>query len=377
MKLITILMISIILSLTFTGCGTIASAPQETPAMATPTPAPTPEPTPSPTPAPEPPPLAPENMGINTLTGEYIYIGVTGRRPVAVVIDTIRRALPQSAIGQADILYEALAEGGTTRLVAIFKDFNAERIGPVRSARSYFVDFAIDHDAIFVHHGGSPASYNDLRGMNIDRLDGMVEGQVFWRDRDRINRGLHDHSSYTSSERIWNRVHERNLRYAMREDHPSMFNFFPVPTSPRESTPASEFEIRFIQGYVTSFAFDEETRLYAMSTTHGAHIDAETGEQLTFSNVIIQNTQVRHIAGDDAGRREITTVGQGTGYLFTNGQVAPIRWAKDNRVTPTRWYNENGLPLNLNIGRTYIAVTENTPTIFETEINGEYEEESQ
>jgi len=315
-------------------------------------------------------------MGINTLTGEYIYIGVTGRRPVAVVIDNIRRALPQSGIAQADILYEALAEGGATRLVAVFKEFDAERIGPVRSARSYFVDFAIDHDAIFIHHGGSPASYNDLRSMNIDRLDGMVEGQVFWRDRDRINRGLHDHSSYTSTERIWRRINERNIRYAMHEDRVSMFNFFPVPTSPRGSEPAAEFEIRFIQGYSTRFVFDEETSLYAMSTTHGAHIDAETGEQLTFSNVIVQNTQVRHIPGDNAGRREIVTVGQGTGYLFTNGQVAPIRWAKDNRMSSTRWYNENGLPLNINIGRTYIAVTENTPIIVETDIEDEHEDEA-
>jgi len=316
-------------------------------------------------------------MGINTLTGEYIYIGVTGRRPVAVVIDNIRRALPQSGIAQADILYEVLAEGGATRLVAIFKEFDAERIGPVRSARSYFVDFAIDHDAIFIHHGGSPAAYNDLRNMNIDRLDGMVEGQVFWRDRDRMKRGLQEHSSYTSGQRIWNRVDERNIRYAMREDQPSMFNFFPVPTSPRGAEPATELEIRFIQGYVTRFAFDEETSLYAMSTTHGAHIDVEINEQLTFSNVIVQNTQVRHIPGDNAGRRDVVTVGQGTGYLFTNGYVTPIRWAKDNRTSSTRWYNENGLPLNLNIGRTYIAVTENTPVILATGIEADYEDDEE
>jgi len=314
-------------------------------------------------------------MEVNSLTGGYVDISVAGRRPVAVVIDNIRRALPQSGLAQADIIYEALAEGGATRIVAIFRDFDADRIGPVRSARSYFVDFGIDHDAIFMHHGGSPAAYNDLRNMNVDRLDGMTEGQVFWRDRERINQGRHDHSSYTSPERIWARVHQRDMRFEIDPDYRNMFNFFPVLTSPRQSELATELEITFIRGYSTMFSFDEETGLYSMSTTHGYHIDAETGETLTFSNVIVQNTQVRHIPGDDAGRREVVTVGNGTGYLFTNGRVAPISWEKRDRLSPTRWFNEQGLPLNLNIGRTYIAVTENLPVIIEPSTEEDLDEE--
>jgi len=71
------------------------------------------------------------------------------------------------------------------------------------------------------------------------------------------------------------------------------------------------------------------------------------------------------IPGDNAGRREVDVVGQGNGYIFTNGSVAPIRWAKANRISPTRWYNEQGLRLNLNRGRTYIAVADSSPEITE------------
>ncbi|MCL2618006.1 MAG: DUF3048 domain-containing protein, partial [Defluviitaleaceae bacterium] len=293
-------------------------------------------------------------------TGEYIYLYVTGRRPVAVVFDNIRRALPQSGLSQAAIVYEVLAEGGVTRIVGIFKDFDSDNIGPVRSTRTYFIDFAVDHDAIFVHHGGSPQAYNDLRSMNPDRLDGMVEAQVFRRESGRPL----EHSSFTGYERLWNRIHERGMRTELAPGH-NPFDFYPTLSSPRESEQAARFRIRFAGGYITSFEFDEDTGLYAMTGTHGPQMDGETGEQLTFSNIIVQNTGIRMIPGDNAGRREVDVVGRGTGYIFTNGSVAPIRWAKDSRGTPTRWYNDQGLRLNVNRGRTYIAVVDSAPIISE------------
>ncbi|MCL2616659.1 MAG: DUF3048 domain-containing protein [Defluviitaleaceae bacterium] len=372
MKLIFQVMIVLALVLSLAGCQ--AGPPQAaTETMATPTPRPmqTPTPTPEPTPTPVPLPTSPPNMGVSNLTGEYIYIGATGRRPVAIVIDNIRRALPQSGLAQADILYEVLAEGGVTRLMAIFKDFDTDRIGPVRSARSYFIDFAVDHDAIFIHHGGSPQSLADLRSMNIDRLDGMAEAQVFWRDRSRPM----EHSSFTGAERIWARINDRDMRQQLSTTHEGPFGFFPAPSSPRESKPAEEFEIRFTQGYTTRMAFNAETGLYAMYTSSGPRIDEEIGEQLTFSNIIVQNTQVRMIPGDDAGRRDVATVGQGTGYLFTNGRVAPIRWAKPSRAQPTRWYNDQGLQLNLNQGRTYIAVADSSPIILDPHDTPDEDEE--
>ncbi|MCL2853414.1 MAG: DUF3048 domain-containing protein [Defluviitaleaceae bacterium] len=351
--------IIIIIALAASACSS-ESQPPTTPVMATP--APTPHSAPEPEPTPEPAPTTPPDMGVNSLTGEYIHANVTGRRPVAIVFDNIRRALPQSGLAQADILYEVLAEGGVTRLVGIFKDFDSERVGPVRSTRNYFIDFAVDHDAIFVHHGGSPQAYNDLRSMNIDRLDGMFEAQVFWRERGRPL----EHSSFTGAGLIWGRVNDLGLRQQLDSRQDSVFDFYPILSSPRESEPAAEFEIRFAQGYTTSFLFDESTGLYSMSATHGPQIDEETGEQLTFSNIIVQNTRISMIPGDTAGRRNVDTVGQGTGYVFTNGSVAPIRWAKSSRSSPTRWYNDQGLRLNLNRGRTYIAVADTSPTILAT-----------
>lgn len=305
----------------------------------------------------------PEGMGINRLTGMMMPEENVSRRPVAIVINNLRQALPQSGIGQADILYEVLAEGNITRLVGIFLDFEASRIGPVRSARSYFIDFARNHDAIFIHHGASPSAYTELRSTGTDRLDGMFDAQPFWRDQERVRRGLYEHSSYTSYERIWEGVASRNIRDTSYV--PPNFMFFPMRISPRDSEPAAELEIRFSNNYVSRFSFDHESGLYLMSSSHGDVIDEYSEEQLSFTNVIVQLTSISHIPGDAEGRRNVTTVGTGTGYLFTNGSVSPISWSRQNTNTPTIWLNAQGLPLALNVGRTYIAVHNIPPTILD------------
>ena len=136
-------------------------------------------------------------LAMNPLTGHYIDEDLAWRRPLAVVINNINQALPQSGIAQADVIYEVLAEGGVTRLVAIYKEMDAEKIGPVRSTRHYFLDFALNHDAVLVHHGGSPQGYAAISNMGAANLDGMHIVRAFFRDpaRAAIPRMI-EHSSF-------------------------------------------------------------------------------------------------------------------------------------------------------------------------------------
>jgi len=120
------------------------------------------------------------------LTGLPTEKPVVNCRPVAVVINNHHKALPQSGIGQAAICYEVLAEGNITRIVAVFHDFDAQKIGPVRSARPYLLEFAADYDAIFVHHGGSPRGYDLIEESGIADLDAMRLSEPFWRDPERV-----------------------------------------------------------------------------------------------------------------------------------------------------------------------------------------------
>lgn len=162
-----------------------------------------------------------EGLAKSPLTGLYIDEDAANRRPVAVMINNIKVALPQSGISKADLIYETLAEGEITRLVAVFQELEAEKIGPVRSIRDYYFNISFDHDAIIIHHGGSPQAFEAIRTLrpsNLNTLSGL-ESIVTWRDPERRRqRGMLEHSLYTSGEKIlagWNSVKYRIERLSL------------------------------------------------------------------------------------------------------------------------------------------------------------------
>ncbi|MCL2397786.1 MAG: DUF3048 domain-containing protein, partial [Defluviitaleaceae bacterium] len=232
-KLLTAIPLVVILMLALTGVARQIEEVYEPTPTPIPTPVATPRPTPTPVPTPTPIPSSPEGVAVSRLTGLYICEEAARRRPFAVVYNNESRGLPQMGLMQADIIYEVLAEGSITRVIAIFQDFDAEMIGPIRSARHYFTNFALDSGAVFVHHGASTQGYNAIRNLGLDNIDGMrFDGTVFWRDADRRReRGL-EHSSFTSAERLMNVAEQLNLDM-VAPDYLGMFEFFEEPTAPR------------------------------------------------------------------------------------------------------------------------------------------------
>ena len=318
--------------------------------------------------------LLPEGP-FSRLTGLPVYEEVLYRRPFAAVINNSSRALPQSGIASADIIYEVLAEGDITRLVGIFQSYVPEKLGPMRSARDYFIDFAFNHDALFIHHGSSPSGYSRINSLRITNLDGMnLEGSVFWRDRTypywAFNTGTRpmEHSSYTGSERLFNHLNNRGIRNYWPEDAQAFgFSFAqggarsnPVDMG-TEGGQAYAFTVPFSQWYFRRFVFDPDTGLYLAENRHGAHLDAETGEQIAVSNVLIQFTNMRVVDGE--GRRTVDTVGEGVGYWISGGRYRPVRWAKDSHTAPMRWYFPDGEPLVLTPGRVWICVFQANGTV--------------
>ncbi|MDR1533283.1 MAG: DUF3048 domain-containing protein [Clostridiales bacterium] len=312
------------------------------------------EPTPEPTRAPSPTPVPCEI--IDFLSGREITKEANARRPVAIVINNLYRALPQSGIGQADIVYEVLAEADITRLVGVYHDFDADKIGPVRSARHYFLDFALDWDAVFVHHGGSPQAYTALRDLGVDSLDGMIEeGITFWRDAERAAKpSMYEHSSYTGVEKLLEALESKRFRLETELEPP--FRFFPVPTAYSAAGAADRLTVPFSLAYTTIFEYDGEARVYKRFNNQGEHIDEATGEQLAFANVIVQFVDEYIISGDTEGRREFNLVSAGTGYLFTGGRYMDIIWEKKSHQEPTRWFDGEWNKLAINRGKTAICV---------------------
>jgi hypothetical protein len=288
----------------------------------------------------------------NSLTGLMIDEKTANRRPIAVVINNLHKALPQSGIAQSDIIYEVLAEGDITRLVAVFRDFSSAKIGPVRSARDYFLNFAFDNGAVFIHHGGSPGAYSLISRSGVDDIDGMFASDVFWRDGARSSvPGMYEHSSYTDAEKLTAGVESRAY-----DEPPSIAPAFNFADPPNAAGLASSVTVTYSKGYVRRFEYDGENGLYRVFQGDDPHIDEETGEQLAVANVIVQFADMYVIQGDAAGRREVRLTGEGKGFLFTNGGTAPLTWSKERLGAPTEWFGENGEKLIVSRGKTWINV---------------------
>lgn len=292
-------------------------------------------------------------MAVNNLTGLYISEEAAARRPIAVVINNLRKALPQSGLAQADLYYEVLAEGDITRIIAVFKDFNSQKIGPVRSTRDYFLDFALDNDAIFIHHGGSPKGYSFISENKINNIDGMNDWQAFWRDPVRVAiKGMYEHSSYTNAEKILDEIVRKGYRTELKDGY-SLFDFYDELLSP-ESVPANKVTIPFSTDYAAEFIYDTEKNVYKRYQAERPHVDEETGEQLEVANIIVQITSMKIV--DNEGRRQVKLITDGNGYLVTAGQYVPITWSKASHTEPTEFFIKNGDKLKVNKGKTWICI---------------------
>ncbi|NLM14067.1 MAG: DUF3048 domain-containing protein [Epulopiscium sp.] len=300
-----------------------------------------------------------EGKAINPLTGLWIDEEAAKRRPVAVMINNLKKALPQSGISQADIIYETLVEGEITRLMAVFQDFNAEKIGPVRSARHYYLDFALDHDAIYVHYGRSPQAEKAFKEWNVDHLEGLsyLDEVMFWRDPERYNKpGMKEHSAYTNAEKILNVWDMIGYEKEKKRDLEPVFHFVEEEIIPSKGQMAIEVILPFSSYQISEFQFDEDTNTYKRYQFGEPHIDIENYEQLTVKNIIVQFAEIYPIPKDTAGRKEVELVGKGEGLYITNGKAVPITWSKTSHRSPTSFFNEEGNVLKINKGKTWVCV---------------------
>jgi hypothetical protein len=197
---------------------------------------------------------------------------------------------------------------------------------------------------------------------------GRLEGQVFWRDRsypewssNRGNTRSLEHSSYTGRERVEAHLAANDIRDYAVADPAFGFLFGEVPVESIGET--HRIIAPFSQNYIRTFVFDEDENIYRVQNRDGAHLDANTQEQVSVTNILIQYAQMSLIAGDYAGRRNVTTVGEGRGYLITGGERFPVQWQKTAHTSPTRWTFEDGSPLIMPPGKTWICVFQSNGTI--------------
>jgi hypothetical protein len=174
---------------------------------------------------------------------------------------------------------------------------------------------------------------------------------------------MYEHSSYTSAERILDGAQAHGFDMAgsvgnvpFRFGDASYFQGLAEAQGTQVQVGITDVTVPFSSSYTRRFIYDVRTRRYAVFEGDDPHIDALTGEQLTVENVLVQNVEMYVIAGDDAGRRHVGTVGEGTGMLFTNGMAMPLKWVKPSADEPTQWYDMFDDQLTVSIGKTWINI---------------------
>lgn len=313
------------------------------------------KPSASPSPSPSP---TPYSGPVNPFTGLPVTTDISNNRPYAIMINNISVAQPQLGISKADIIYEILVEGGITRMMAVFQDVSgAGEIGSIRSARPYFVDIALGLDAIYIHAGGSPDAYSELAATDIFHLDG-VNGRkqdIFFRDPDRLKKMSSEHTMVTTDELILKYLPTYNVDLEHKAGYACNMTFSDNAT-PTGNLTATHVTAHFSTSKTTTFSYSDETGLYDISQYKKDYIDGNDNSRIFIKNVLILQTDINVISGDDEGRIEVDLIGSGTGTFFCGGKYESIKWSRAKNSDQFTYTLSDGTPLVFGRGKTYICI---------------------
>lgn len=291
-----------------------------------------------------------EGVGIpSPISGLYALEEKVKRRPMAIMFDNHPKARWQSGISQAEIVYEYLVEAPYTRYMGIFLINDPESIGPIRSARPYFISSLLEYDPIYVRVGGSPQAKDDVLAFNIDDIDGLVAPKVvLWRNT-KVNKKS-PHNTYTSMEAL--RAYQKENGYKETGDYVG-FKFNDGDRD-LEGFDANKVIINYNSQNTTSYIYDPKEKEYSREKDGQLHIDELDHSPIRVKNIIIQEAETKII--DDSGRLFIDVIGEGRGKYITNGKVVDIKWVKQSRSNKTYYHDENGREIIFNPGATWIQV---------------------
>jgi len=312
--------------------------------VASPESTPTPNPTQAPTPVLVPAPL----------TGRLVTPQVAAQHPIALMIDDASAARPQSGFNAASVVWQAPAEGGVPRYMLIFQDQMPAEVGPVRSARYYFILWAAESTAVYGHVGGSPQAMATLRakgnGELVYNADEFRWGGTYYR-RIRTRSAPHNVYSDAKSLKIMaTRVGARN------EPMKAVWKF--APDAPLEARPSGGI-IRVDYPYNSiTYRYDRATNTYRRGVKgQTRQIDAADGKPVAPRNVVVMLMSFAPLNdGSPKHRLEAKVVGSGKAWIATNGRTIVGTWKKTSVAGPTRFYDKAGKPVTLTVGQTFIQV---------------------
>jgi hypothetical protein len=268
------------------------------------------------------------------------------------MIDDLAAARPQSGLHLADIVWHAPAEGGIPRYMAIFQSHLPTAIGPVRSARSYYVAWASELKAVYAHAGGSPQALATLRAKGRGQY--VFNADVFrWEGRyfHRVHTRFAPHNVYTSGKLL------RSLSKRLAaKDKVIKWPWTFAPDAALETRPYGGTIKAVYPANTIVYRYDHASNTYKRSVSReGKQVDAADKERVAPKNVILMFVSF-HPLGDKKHRLEADLVGSGRAYISTDGRTIKGTWKKTGTTKPTRFFDAKGKPVVLTIGQTFIQV---------------------
>jgi hypothetical protein len=308
-----------------------------------PSPSVSPTPTPAPTPVLVPAPL----------TGRLVTPAAAARHPIAVMIDDLSPARPQSGFSAASIVWQAPAEGGIPRYMMVFQENIPGDVGPVRSSRYYYIAWAAELRAVYGHAGGSPQALATLRqkgnGQLVYNIDEFRYGGSFRRIKTRFA----PHNLYTTGKQL-----RRLVGQVGAKDVAVKWPWTFAPDAPLEQRPVGgRITVNYLANAIR-YDYDRTTNTYLRSnTSEKKQIDASTKQRVAPKNVIVMLMHFGPLNdGSKKHRLEAQVIGSGPAWIATNGRTITGTWKKTGLTSPTRFFDKSGKPVTLTVGQTFVQV---------------------
>ena len=275
--------------------------------------------------------------------------------PVGVMIENLPSVRPQSGLSNAQIVYEALVEGFSTRFLVVFDPNELpDKIGPVRSARPYYLEWISEYDGLYVHAGGSPEALAAVDGLGLKDLNALWNGQYFWRDSSQPA----PHNLYTSSELLGYAVRDLGFEDKVAEFVLGIFSS--EPNLEERPEDAKKVIIRFSgYNYEVEYQYDRDSNEYLRFNGGVEHKDRNTDQQIRAKNVIVVEIPPVVSIGEK-GRLTFDISGEGRALVARHGEVIEGTWKKSDRTTKTRYYDSDGEEVDLGRGSTWVHIIPET-----------------
>lgn len=283
----------------------------------------------------------------SNLTGLQVDPSVNARPVTGIMVENSVDARPQSGLDQAGVVFEAIAEGGITRFLALFQDSQPDYIGPVRSARPYYLQWCMGFDCALAHVGGSPEALSDIKAWGVKDLDQFYNSSAYRR----VSSRFAPHNVYTSIAKL-NEI-ETNKGFGAA-------NYTPLPRkadSPSATPNATAINLAISSGqYNTSFAYDATTNSYKRSEGGAPHMVVNAAGEKTQINPKVVVALIMHYGLEaDNHHSQYNVVGSGQAYVFQDGTVTAATWSKSDQKAPIVLTGSDNLPFKLNAGQTWFT----------------------